>query len=88
MTATKQELCNPYLAALSHAQSLSMATGSVWVQHNDGRGNIATYVRMQVPEAHGNRLAREGVDRCPCGAKYWEHDRCVSCGDKFVPEKR
>jgi ribosomal protein L32 len=34
---------------------------------------------------HGNLQAREGVDRCPCGAKYWEHDVCVSCGSKFDP---
>lgn len=27
-----------------------------------------------------NTIAREGVDRCPCGAKYWEGDRCVDCG--------
>ena len=32
---------------------------------------------------HGNLLAREGVDRCGCGAKYWEHDRCVSCDAPF-----
>lgn len=31
-------------------------------------------------DQHGNRIAREGCTRCPCGAKYWEADRCVSCG--------
>ena len=30
-------------------------------------------------DAHGNSVAEEGVTRCSCGAKYWEHDRCVSC---------
>jgi hypothetical protein len=29
---------------------------------------------------HGNVRATEGVTRCACGAKYWENDRCVSCG--------
>lgn len=29
---------------------------------------------------HGNRFAREGMDRCGCGAKYWERDHCHSCG--------
>jgi hypothetical protein len=36
-----------------------------------------------VTDNHGNKRAEEGVDRCPCGAKYWEHDRCVSCGEPF-----
>jgi hypothetical protein len=27
---------------------------------------------------HGNVYAREGVDFCLCGAKYWEKDVCVS----------
>jgi hypothetical protein len=28
----------------------------------------------------GNEIAREGCDRCFCGVKYWEFDRCVDCG--------
>lgn len=28
----------------------------------------------------GNRIRREGCDRCWCGCKYWEHDVCVDCG--------
>lgn len=31
-------------------------------------------------DTHGNKLAREGCDRCFCGCKYWEHDRCIDCG--------
>ncbi len=31
-------------------------------------------------EDHGNTYAREGVDRCPCGCKYWENDQCIDCG--------
>lgn len=27
----------------------------------------------------GNRFAQEGLDRCVCGSKYWENDRCVDC---------
>lgn len=29
----------------------------------------------------GNSVAIEGVTRCYCGAKYWEQDVCVSCGE-------
>lgn len=32
------------------------------------------------PKRLGNREAREGCDRCPCGSKYWEADRCIDCG--------
>lgn len=28
---------------------------------------------------HGNTVAREGNDRCACGCKYWEFDRCIDC---------
>ena len=31
-------------------------------------------------DKHGNVVAREGCDRCTCGCKYWEHDRCIDCG--------
>jgi hypothetical protein len=29
---------------------------------------------------------QDGLDRCPCGCKYWTDGRCVDCGDKFRPE--
>jgi hypothetical protein len=35
-----------------------------------------------------NLYAEEGVDRCQCGSKYWEHDHCVSCGAEWTPELR
>lgn len=31
-------------------------------------------------EATPNSIAREGCDRCYCGCKYWEADRCIDCG--------
>jgi len=31
-------------------------------------------------DQNGNINAVEGVDRCQCGCKYWENDKCVSCG--------
>lgn len=27
-----------------------------------------------------NTHALEGLDRCQCGCKYWEYDRCIDCG--------
>lgn len=30
-------------------------------------------------------LPREGVDRCHCGAKYWDGDLCHSCGGRWRP---
>jgi len=38
------------------------------------------------PDANGNTVREEGVDRCPCGCKYWEDDRCVDCGGTEVVE--
>jgi hypothetical protein len=31
-------------------------------------------------DKHGNAVAKEGQDRCACGCKYWENDRCIDCG--------
>ncbi|HET6494071.1 MAG TPA: hypothetical protein VFH61_01755 [Thermoleophilia bacterium] len=31
-------------------------------------------------DPNGNKVARSGYDRCSCGCKYWEHDRCIDCG--------
>lgn len=35
---------------------------------------------MKTPDQHGNFIAEEGCDRCTCGCKYWENDRCTDCG--------
>jgi hypothetical protein len=34
---------------------------------------------MSTTDQHNNSYAEEGVDRCDCGCKYWESDRCVDC---------
>lgn len=33
----------------------------------------------RLADEHGNTVAREGCDRCSCGCKYWENDRCIDC---------
>lgn len=35
---------------------------------------------VSAPDQHGNVKRQEGVDRCYCGCKYWEDDRCIDCG--------
>lgn len=37
----------------------------------------------------GNTIAQEGVDRCWCGCKYWENDRCIDCNTHIskVPQE-
>lgn len=30
-------------------------------------------------DKHANLVAREGYDRCGCGCKYFENDRCTDC---------
>lgn len=34
-------------------------------------------------DRHNNVVAREGLDVCWCGCKYWELDRCIDCGTKI-----
>ena len=34
-------------------------------------------------DQHGNLWANEGCDRCFCGCKYWENDRCVDCNTRI-----
>lgn len=38
------------------------------------------YRPLSTAERLGNTEAREGCDRCYCGCKYWERDRCIDCG--------
>jgi hypothetical protein len=41
---------------------------------------------MSVPETRVSpALPREGVDRCYCGAKYWDGTVCHSCGHRWKP---
>lgn len=35
----------------------------------------------------GNKYAQEGLDRCVCGSKYWENDRCVDCQTHILVHK-
>lgn len=37
---------------------------------------------MSAADKHGNVVAKEGVDFCWCGCKYWEFDHCVDCGSE------
>jgi hypothetical protein len=38
-------------------------------------GDVAPFPRTGPPE--------DGVDRCYCGAKYWDGNACHSCGEEF-----
>lgn len=39
-------------------------------------------------DALGNVNAREGLDVCGCGCKYWENDQCFDCGAQWHPSFR
>lgn len=45
--------------------------------HRDDSGHQVQGETMA--DEHGNTVAREGWDRCWCGCKYWENDRCIDC---------
>ena len=49
-----------------------------WVQTLAQDVLTLTYDKM--PDRLGNFEAQEGCDRCFCGCKYWENDKCVDCG--------
>lgn len=36
--------------------------------------------------SRGARIPEEGATRCACGSKYWDEDRCHSCGELYVGE--
>lgn len=40
---------------------------------------------MLTPEPRLPGLPREGIDRCYCGAKYWDGTTCHSCGHAWKP---
>ena len=58
--------------------------GPLWDIPGLTDAHIDTALRTIVPplaaDRDGNVLAEEGVTRCACGCKYWEHDRCIDCG--------
>lgn len=60
------------------------------VSHDDGKvvGMAPTAVDYghDPSDRHGNVLASEGCDRCVCGCKYWERDRCADCGGAWHPD--
>ena len=41
--------------------------------------------REERGDRHGNFVRVDGCDRCACGCKYWENDRCIDCGEA-LPE--
>jgi hypothetical protein len=36
--------------------------------------------RAAQADTDGNIARQNHVDRCWCGCKYWENDRCIDCG--------
>jgi hypothetical protein len=51
--------------------------GPAWVGDKQRQENLAM----------GNHIRVDGYDRCYCGCKYWEDDRCADCGGRVpVPE--
>ena len=44
--------------------------------------------QSNVVSMHPAEMATQGVDRCECGCKYWENDRCIDCGAEWTPDTR
>jgi len=62
------------------------AISGITITDREGGGcSVGAYATVQVeagdfPAADG---PYEGLTRCDCGAKYWDGDRCHSCGDRY-----
>lgn len=54
------------------------------IEHQDGGWafgvSYGQQTAVRLKDRHGNVVAQEGCDRCSCGCKYWENDRCIDCG--------
>lgn len=51
------------------------------IREIDGERLRRTVLSFRVPSVdNGNVDARDGLDRCACGSKYWAHDCCIDCG--------
>lgn len=78
-----------------NARAKTLAKG-VWTVRGSGENaeavclpcRIALRQSNQAGDRLGNTMALEGVDRCACGCKYWENDRCCDCDEPWSPEAR
>lgn len=34
---------------------------------------------------HDGPIPENGVDRCPCGCKYWRYRECIDCREQYDP---
>ncbi len=77
---TENEGVTPSAEGVLHGQHRSSMVGDIF--DVDGTLYVVAWSGFDLLEVdrHGNKTAEEGCDRCPCGCKYWEKDRCIDCG--------
>ena len=73
------------VAALDFRMKRGAISGVTITDSDGGACSVGAYATVQVevgcfPAADG---PYEGLTRCDCGAKYWDDDRCHSCGDRY-----
>jgi hypothetical protein len=80
-------------AATTHAIERWAKTHSTY---SDLADRVQAFIEVKLaendepaPRDLGNKIAQEGCDRCFCGCKYWENDRCIDCGTHInqVPQE-
>jgi hypothetical protein len=60
-----------------------------WQEIANSRGDGYTASRrIRATRRAATDRPTEGVTRCACGAKYWDGDKCASCGDKYRKQSR
>lgn len=50
----------------------------------NGDTDLAIIKEKPGMDKHGNLHAKEGIDRCNCGCKYWALDRCIDCNSHVI----
>lgn len=53
----------------------------------DGKSGLHQYLQPEYGTFSHDNKPREGYDLCPCGCKYWDGDRCHSCGETYKEDQ-
>jgi hydroxymethylpyrimidine/phosphomethylpyrimidine kinase len=88
MTTTATQSTGPTFAdAVNGCIAARIAAGQTPEQAIEGlkdflRRETRRHANLNHFAATGQWLPENGVDRCDCGCKFWDGDRCADCGDR------
>lgn len=77
VTLTEVDAVEVLAALRTAAKVFEIAGDMVIASHYD---DLHDKIQAALDAPADNTRRVNGLDRCYCGCKYWEHDRCVDCG--------